>query len=151
MQIITLLVSALSLVATAISAPAEFDERAAKATMQVSYDTTYDTKSNSLDIVACSDGENGLESLGYTTFGSLPNFPYIGGAQAIAGWNSDSCGSCWQLTYKNNTINVLAIDHAKTGFNIALTAMNQLTSNQAVQLGIVQAIVKEVAPSVCGL
>ena len=38
--------------------------RAATATMQVSYDPVYDGKSNSLDIVACSDGENGLESLG---------------------------------------------------------------------------------------
>ncbi|KAI0787946.1 hypothetical protein C8Q74DRAFT_1176334, partial [Fomes fomentarius] len=119
--------------------------------LQVSYDTVYDAKGTSLDVVACSDGENGLESQGFTTFGSLPKFPYIGGAQAVAGWNSPNCGSCWQLKYKNNTINVLAIDHAKSGFNIAKAALDKLTNNQAEKLGVIQATVTEVAPSVCGL
>ena len=70
---------------------------------------------------------------------------------APVGWNSPNCGTCWQLKYKNNTINVLAIDHARSGFNIALAAMNKLTNNQAEHLGIVQATVTEVAPSNCGL
>jgi hypothetical protein len=39
------------------------------ATATVSYDTTYDVASTSLNEVACSDGSNGLESKGYTTFG----------------------------------------------------------------------------------
>jgi hypothetical protein len=34
----------------------------------VSYDTVYDNGSNSLDIVACSDGSNGLEGLVRTSF-----------------------------------------------------------------------------------
>lgn len=116
----------------------------------VSYDQTYDDASNSLDIVACSDGVNGLETKGFTTFGSLPNFPFIGGVQAVAGWNSPSCGTCWSLTYNGTTINVLAVDHA-IGYNIGLTAMNKLTHNQAVQLGRVNAVAKQVANSVCGL
>jgi ABC-type sulfate transport system permease component len=39
------------------------------ATVMVSYDTTYDVASTSLDSVACSDGANGLETKGYKTFG----------------------------------------------------------------------------------
>jgi hypothetical protein len=39
------------------------------ATVTVSYDMTYDVASTSLNEVACSDGANGLESKGYTTFG----------------------------------------------------------------------------------
>ncbi|KAG2352765.1 hypothetical protein BDR07DRAFT_1312545, partial [Suillus spraguei] len=49
----------------------------------LSYDTKYDIGSNSLDMVACSDGSNGLESCGYATFSSIPNFPYIRGAPQI--------------------------------------------------------------------
>ena len=38
-----------------------------------SFDTIYDQASESLDVVACSNGVNGLESKGFTTFGSLPD------------------------------------------------------------------------------
>ncbi|KAJ7284918.1 immunomodulatory protein [Mycena rebaudengoi] len=122
----------------------------------LAYDEHYDVASNSLDIVACSDGTHGLETLGYTTFGSLPNFPFIGAASAIAGWNSPQCGTCWKLTYTNSagvakSINVLAVDHAGAGFNIGLKAMNTLTNNQAVKLGRVDVQSVQVAKSVCGL
>lgn len=122
----------------------------------VSYDETYDHGSTSLDTVACSTGENGLETQGFTTFDSLPNFPYIGGASAVAGFNSPNCGTCWQLTYtnskgKNKTIDVLAIDHTKSGFNIAKEAMNDLTGGLAEQLGRVNVASKKVKASVCGL
>ena len=100
MQFYTLLISALSLVAAAVAAPTYTP------TVQLTYDPTYDVASNSLDIVACSNGANGLEHLGtslsvsafcvlathelttclgYKTFGDLPNFPYIGGMQAVTG------------------------------------------------------------------
>ena len=49
------------------------------------------------------------------------------------------------------TINVLAIDVAKPGFNIGLVAMNALTGGQAVHLGKVEATVKQVSASICGL
>ncbi|EDR11168.1 cerato-platanin-related secreted protein [Laccaria bicolor S238N-H82] len=125
-------------------------------TFQVSYDTKYDDGSTSLATVACSDGTNGLLTKGFTTFGSLPKFPYIGGSFAIAGYNSPDCGTCWELTYNNGagvvkSINVLAIDVAKPGFNIGLVAMNNLTGGQAVHLGRVQATVKQVNASICGL
>ena len=112
----------------------------------VSYDNTYDNSGNSMNIVACSNLANR-----FPTFGSLPSFPNIGGAAAIAGWNSAQCGTCWQLTYNGRNINVLAIDHAGSGFNIALGAMNTLTNGQAKSLGRINASVKQVAASACGL
>ncbi|KAJ8518235.1 hypothetical protein ONZ45_g4675 [Pleurotus djamor] len=118
----------------------------------LSYDQTYDNKSGSLTTVACSDGPNGLITrTGITTFGKLPKFPFIGGAAAVGGWNSPQCGTCWALTYQGRTINVLAIDHAAAGFNIALTAMNNLTNGQAIFLGRIDVTAKQVAASVCGL
>jgi hypothetical protein len=117
----------------------------------VSYDNTYDVASNSLAIVACSDGENGMLTKGFTTFGSLPKFPYIGGAAAVEGYDSANCGTCWALTYKGKTINVLAIDHTDNGFNIAQSALDALTNGQAVHLGRIDATVKQVDASVCGI
>lgn len=124
---------------------------AASSATQVSYDETYDSSSTSLDIVSCSDGTNGLETKGFTTFGSLPKFPFIGGAQAVAGWNSPNCGTCWSLTYNGTTINVLAIDHAASGFNIAKAALDKLTNGHGVEFGVVQATATQVASSACGL
>ncbi|KAJ7052609.1 immunomodulatory protein [Mycena amicta] len=124
----------------------------------VAYDQTYDNGSNSMDIVACSNGANGLITrFGFETFSDIPNFPFIGAAGAVEGFNSVHCGECWQLTYTpangaKKTINVVAIDHAGPGtFNIALEAMNTLTNNQAVQLGRVNVVATKVASSVCGL
>jgi Cerato-platanin len=117
----------------------------------VSYDNGYDDGTRSLSVVSCSDGANGLLTKGYTTQSSLPSFPRIGGASVIAGWNSASCGTCWSLTYNGVSINVLAIDHAAEGFNIAQEAMDQLTGGQAVALGRVDAQYVQVDASVCGL
>ncbi|GJJ06195.1 hypothetical protein Clacol_000384 [Clathrus columnatus] len=117
----------------------------------VSYDQTYDVGSTQLTQVACSDGRNGLITKGFSTFNSLPGFPLIGGVPAISGWNSSSCGSCWQLQYQGNTINVLGIDVGRGGFNIALEAMNQLTNNQATFLGRITATATQVSPAACGI
>jgi hypothetical protein len=136
---------------TILASLALFVSSATAATVTVSYDQTYDNAGQSLAVVACSDGPNGLLTKGFTTFGSLPRFPNIGGAVAIGGWNSASCGTCWKLTYQNRSIFVLAVDHADAGFNIALTAMNQLTNNQATFLGRVNADAVQVASSNCGL
>ncbi|CAF3544029.1 hypothetical protein FGSG_11205 [Fusarium graminearum PH-1] len=118
----------------------------------VSYDPGYGEAGRAMTAVSCSDGTNGLITrYGWKTQGQIPKFPYIGGAQAIAGWNSPSCGTCWKLTYKGKSINVLAIDHTAAGFNISPAAMNALTNNQAVQLGRVDATATQVAVSNCGL
>lgn len=70
----------------------------------VSYDPTYDNSAGSMATVACSDGANGLLSR-FPTFGSVPIFPNIGGAEAVVAHGSPNCGTCWQLTFNGNTIN----------------------------------------------
>jgi hypothetical protein len=118
----------------------------------LSFDNTYDNASGDMNTVACSTGVHGLAAK-FPTFGSLPDFPLIGGGQAVAGFNSPNCGTCWSLTYAptGNTINVLVIDHTQSGFNVAQAAMDRLTNNQAVQLGRVNVTSKQVAASACGL
>ncbi|TFK69657.1 Cerato-platanin [Pluteus cervinus] len=121
----------------------------------VSYDTVYDNPNGALTSVSCSDGTNGLITKGYDIFKDLPSFPYIGGVPAVAGWNSPACGSCWELVYPpgddpEQTIYVLAIDHALT-YNIALTAMNNLTNGNAIAWGTAPITATEVAGSFCGL
>ncbi|KAG2139028.1 immunomodulatory protein [Suillus clintonianus] len=120
----------------------------------LSYDTVYDGGSTSLNTVACSDGSNGMESHGYTTFNSIPNFPYIGGAPQITGWNSAYCGSCWAITYGSTTKYITAIDvgdEARDGFNLSLEAMNGLTGGQAEFLGRITVTATQVDASYCGL
>ncbi|OJD37646.1 epl1 protein [Diplodia corticola] len=120
--------------------------------VSVSYDTGYDDASRSLTAVSCSDGTNGLiTKYGWQTQGAITKFPYVGGSDTIAGWGSANCGKCYSLTYNGKTINVLAIDHAASGFNLAQAAMNDLTNNQAAQLGRIEATSAEVPLSNCGL
>ncbi|KAF5310238.1 hypothetical protein D9619_010436 [Psilocybe cf. subviscida] len=124
--------------------------------VSTTYDTVYDKKSQSLNTVACSTGSNGLVTAGFTTFGSLPTFPNIGGAPAITGFNDPDCGSCWNLTFTNSkgakkSIVITAIDVSTPDFNIGLKAMNTLTGNQAEQLGRAPITAKRLAPSACGL
>ncbi|KIJ63343.1 hypothetical protein HYDPIDRAFT_113325 [Hydnomerulius pinastri MD-312] len=77
----------------------------------------------------------------------------------ITGWNSDYCGSCWNLTYTNSknvskSITITAVDvgdAAREGFNLSLEAMNTLTNNQAEQLGRVTVTATQEAASACGL
>lgn len=120
-------------------------------TESLSYDTTYDDASLSLTSVACSNGVNGLMTKGYTTLGSLPGFPKLGGAYTVTGWNSAACGTCYNLTYGDTTISVLAVDVALEGFNLSEEAMNTLTGGLAVELGRVDVTSVEVDASVCGL
>lgn len=121
----------------------------------VAYDPVYDKRANSMEIVACSDGENGLITQGYPTFGAVPRFPNIGAAAAVADWNSPNCGTCWQLTYKSSanitrTVNITAVDHADAGFVLSLAAMNTLTGGLGTQLGRINATSKQVPLSSCG-
>ena len=62
-----------------------------------------------------------------------------------------SCGTCYSLTYNGTTINILAIDHADEGFNIAQEALDELTGGNAVALGRVDVEAAEVDGSACGL
>ncbi|PYI35240.1 Cerato-platanin-domain-containing protein [Aspergillus indologenus CBS 114.80] len=126
-----------------LASPVETTTEAAEAvSVSVSYDTVFDTGSQSIDTVSCSN-------LNYATFADIPGFPNIGGAPTVSGWGSPNCGKCYQLTYGTTSIYVTAIDAAPGGFNIAEAAMNSLTNNQAVALGRVTATYTEVDSSFC--
>ncbi|KAI0329935.1 Cerato-platanin [Cubamyces sp. BRFM 1775] len=116
--------------------------------VRVTYDRFYDNPSQDIESLACSGGSHGLEPLGYKTLGSLPDFPYVGGAAAVAGFNSPNCGSCWQLTYNGTSLNILVVDHASEGFNISLEAFETLTLGV---LDTIDAEVQEVQRTQCGL
>jgi hypothetical protein len=121
----------------------------------VQYDTVYDNPTTSLNTVACSDGKNGMIAKGYKTFGDLPSFPHIGAAYPVEGYNSTSCGSCWELSYKNDktttSIYVTAIDHADRGFVLARMGLQHLGGQQAVDAGKIDATATRVRGSLCGL
>lgn len=120
-------------------------------TYKITYNTVYDNADTSLNDTACSNGVNGLITKGYTTLGSLPDFPYIGGSFAVPHWNSTGCGTCWELSYNGTSINVAAVDTAGVGFDLSLDAYNVLTDGQGVAAGFVFATVAQVDASVCGL
>ena len=136
MQILTIL-SALLLSGSALATRA-------------TYDNTYDNPHGSMNSVACSNGKNGLVDR-FPTFGDVPNFPYIGGASAIEGWNSPQCGSCWRISYKDKSIYVTAIDFAGDGFNLSQKSLDDLTGEKAVELGSVEVNAVQVDKSKCGL
>lgn len=149
------LLTILTLSSTTLAMPLASPQAAASQTISVSYDERYDQGTSSLTTVSCSDGTNGLITQGYSNFESLPNFPLIGGAPTVEGWNSPNCGKCYQLHYQNGkvdkTINVLAVDSAVGSFNLGLQALNQLTGGNAQQLGRVDATYTEVEASQCGI
>ncbi|KII89363.1 hypothetical protein PLICRDRAFT_175556 [Plicaturopsis crispa FD-325 SS-3] len=121
---------------------------------QISWDGTYDVASTSLDTVACSDGSHGLESK-YHTFGGLPSDPYIGGAAAIGGWNSASCGTCWKLVHERQREpdeHQCAGNRPCRGWVQLVTGGDECIDEWAGRRrGIVQADVAQVDKSVCGL
>ncbi|KAH9971230.1 Cerato-platanin [Lactifluus volemus] len=119
-------------------------------TARVTFDTTFDNRDGSMNNVACSNGVNGLASR-FPTFGSVPSFPFIGGAFDVV-FNSTNCGGCWSLTNPTTgtTINLVAIDTAGAGFNIAKEAFEVLTNGQ-IGAGAIDVVAHKVSPSVCEL
>ncbi|KAG7094638.1 hypothetical protein E1B28_005462 [Marasmius oreades] len=123
--------------------------------VELRYDNHYDDANASMNTVACSDGDFGLAHR-FPTFGSVPGFPHIGASDAISGWGSANCGACFRLDYTNpqgvtKSINIVAVDHAGSGFNVAQAAMDELTGGQAVALGTVDVQSTRLLPSDCGL
>ena len=82
----------------------------------------------------------------------IPGWPNISGAPVVAGWNSINCSSCWELTllaFDNPVIHLLAVDVAQGGFNVGLNVLNNLTRNNAIDLGRVPATARRVAQTSC--
>ncbi|KAF8464448.1 SnodProt1 [Kalaharituber pfeilii] len=103
----------------------------------LAYDTIYDSPSTSTLSLACSDGVNGLYTKGYQSLGSIGNFPNVGAAPSITGWNSPNCGKCFKVTYNGKSIFVTGVDSSRGsgGFVVSKAAMNTLTNGQADMLG----------------
>ncbi|TFY52332.1 hypothetical protein EVJ58_g10078 [Rhodofomes roseus] len=107
----------------------------------------YDVSSTSVSTVTCA----ALLNPPYKTFGELPYFPYLAGASFISEGGTAECGSCWQLTSANGTINVVLINHADNGFDVGHTAFNDLTDHGAFLYSSVNATATQLDASVCGL
>ncbi|KAL5117584.1 hypothetical protein ACEQ8H_004477 [Pleosporales sp. CAS-2024a] len=119
--------------------------------ISVTYDFGYDDPNRSMNAVSCSNGDNGLiTKYGWQTQGAIPGFPFIGGYSGSP-WNSPLCGTCYGLTYKGNTIYVLAVDYAAGGFNIGERAMDKLTNGEGVFSGRVDVQYAQVNVANCGL
>ncbi|VDB82698.1 unnamed protein product [Peniophora sp. CBMAI 1063] len=103
---------------------------AAANAITVTRDTTYDDGSYSLYNTACSDGPNGLVTATRTMLNQFPSYPYVGGSQYVEDWNSNQCGSCYQLSYNGNSIYLVAVDSADDGFTTSSYAYNQLVTGQ---------------------
>ncbi|RPA79461.1 Cerato-platanin [Ascobolus immersus RN42] len=117
----------------------------ARVSTSISWDPIYSNGGQSLATVACSDGNNGLLTKGYSTFGSLPQFPNIGGSPTIGGWNSANCGKCYNLYYNNAVVKVRAVDTAPGGWNVAKEVLDKLTGGRAEAVGRINGQYEEVA------
>ncbi len=120
----------------------------------LNYDTMFDSPSGTLGMTACpADGI--LE--GHPTFGSLPTFPYIGGAYFVQGFNSSRCGSCYELSYKRSdgkvaTRTYTIINTVDHGFTSSLAAAMELTGLSRDEFpGDAAISAKEVPVAHCGL
>ena len=114
----------------------------------VSYDTTYDNFTAPVATLSCSAN---LTALGFTDLGSLPGFPYVGGSFAVSANGSTGCARCWELSFNGSSVNVLTVDYADEGFNVAKAAMNGLTGGDAKELGVLIAKAVEIDVSECGM
>lgn len=99
---LSFLVGALVISEIASAITGELNQRQAAihvSNVSVSHDPGYDDRSRSLNLVSCSDGQNGLITKhGWQTQGAVPRFPNIGGSQFVTGWNSTNV-SCLFLVF----------------------------------------------------
>nr|AEN99945.1 snodprot [Dactylellina cionopaga] len=88
---------------------------AAVAATGLKYDNNYNLKSGaSLTSFACSDGANGLITKYHISSVSelaskLKSNVYIAGSPTIAGWNSPSCGLCYEARNPTNNKSFLFV------------------------------------------
>nr|AGL40529.1 cerato-platanin 12 [Moniliophthora roreri] len=125
-------------------------------TYKLRYITEYDDPDYPLSNVACTSGENGLLHKGLNKVRDIPTSAsnvnvYVGGVHAVEGFNSEECGSCWEVYYQDKKIRVVAIDTAQDGFNVAKKGMDELTNGQAYNWGVVDVTARKLQPADCGL
>ena len=117
--------------------------------LRATYDPKFDNGNGSMNSVACSNGENGLETK-FPTFASIPSFPFIGGAYDIV-WNSPNCGSCWNITNPQTGLSTLmtAIDTSGVGFNLAEEAFAKLTDSDT-SVRTIEVVASKLSTTPCG-
>lgn len=117
----------------------------AQETATVFYSTAYDN-STLLSSLACGDAFGN-----YTTLGSLPNFPAVGGVDPATGGspNGTPCGGCYNVAYGTSSFNITIVDAAGGGFVVTQQVLDALTGGQAALLGSVQVTYAAVDPSGC--
>lgn len=141
MQLLVFAAILFSLSATVLAQTAPFNTT-------LSYDPIYDNGNLSTTSITCSNGNNGaICKYCALTLSEIPGWPNI------AGWNSDSCRTCWKLTlgpeFGNVTFNVRAIDAAPGGFTVGFGLMDAVTGGQALEKGRVGVVAQGVNDTAC--
>ena len=88
--------------------------------------------------------------VGYYTLSDIPCYPYVAGFQNVT-WGSDLCGTCWELTFRGKSVDVLVVDYTVVGFSLGPTAYQALTNQTGQPLGNVEATYEQVDDGLCGL
>ncbi|EED79536.1 predicted protein [Postia placenta Mad-698-R] len=91
----------------------------------LAYSTIYDEASTPVDELTCGAQ---LKALGYTTLGSLPGFPYIGGSANVTDADAAKrgCGECVLINFAGAFAKVLVVDHADEGIVVSEQTMQWL-------------------------
>ncbi|ESK87452.1 cs antigen [Moniliophthora roreri MCA 2997] len=94
----------------------------------LSYNDIYQDRNQPLEPLACGGGQNGLVTRGYDVLGRIPNFDNVGAGNA-ASYNSQGCGACYKLIYRDNSAYITLVDNtARPGlFVISTNAVKALT------------------------
>ena len=85
---------------------------------------------------------------GWLKLGDIPSFPFIAGFQNTS-WGSPLCGTCWRLSFKDISVDVIAVDYAYSGFDLSHTAFQVLTDFAGGFLPDVDAAYVQVPASYC--
>jgi hypothetical protein len=119
------------------------------------YDTRYDNPNGLLSSTACSANAGVLK--GHTTFGSIPNFPYIAGSLVVEGFNSTNCGGCYRLFYDHKDgsepagIPFTVINSDPKGFTSSVQGLKDLTGFDVNNFpGDVPIVYEELPSYLCG-
>lgn len=112
-------------------------------TVSLTFDGAYSVADQPLTAFSCV----GLD--GATRVNQLPGFPNVTATVFVERNLSPNCGTCWQLTFEDRSINLLAIDHAPQGFVASPFTVSFLTNNEGITNGRVDVDAIQVDPSLC--
>ncbi|KAL0951515.1 hypothetical protein HGRIS_008200 [Hohenbuehelia grisea] len=120
------------------------------------YDEKLDDKSILMKNTSCASTQLAEK---YPDFGSIPT-RLASASVHLMGWNTDKCGSCWQIEYtdrqgEKHSLHALAVNTEGgrpmgTAFiKVGLSTMNELTRGRGRELIRVDAEAHEIHPQAC--